>query len=81
MAEGIYRILDLVDDLFGRVFQLHPLPHSADIIDRLWLGARVIVAYFLYSIWAALVVMIAFSVLTGVWAGIPVAIETFLSAF
>ena len=81
MADRIYRVLNLVDDLFERVIPLHPLPRSADTVDRIWFGTKVILAYILYAIWAALVVMIAISVLTGIWAGIPVAVETFISAF
>ena len=81
MADRIYRVLNLVDDLFDRLFSLHPLPRSADTVDRLWFGMKVILAYILYTIWAALVVMIAISVLAGIWAGIPVAFETFISAF
>ena len=81
MAEGIYRILDLVDDLFGRVFQLHPLPRSAGIIDRLWFGVKAIVAYGLYAVWAGFVVAIAVTILTSIWAGIPVMFETFISSF
>ena len=81
MADRIYRVLNLVDDLFDRAFQLHPLPRSADVVDRLWYGTKAILAYLLYAMWATLVMMIAISVLTGIWPGIQVAVDTFLSFF
>lgn len=81
MAEELYRALNLIDVLTDRLFQLHPLPRTSLIVDRLWFGTKVALAYFLYAIWAGLVVMIAYSVLTGMWVGGQVAFQTFISAF
>lgn len=81
MADRIYRVLNLVDDLSEFLVPLHGLPQSAGIIDRLWYVAKVIMAYALYVIWIGFVMIIAFSVLSGMWTGIPVAVETFLSFF